>query len=671
MTKYIPGSPGAAFSDAVSTCLPALFACRRTGLLVVSPRLAPPSPATAFTSALYRLFTCRLFPCWTLLHPSVLWTNSSISLHVDPGYSTNTRRVTFRWLGAVDLIKCSAVRTAKHRAGLVRGSGAHPNFEFVFSAFHNFRVTPLQKETCPLSPTRDISGDHGLHAEFKESSQNLENAGDKKLTNNDNRSNQCYEFETDWRHLEQRTEHITHKLTCIPEVKREHAFFRLTSRHDLQPKSLMAKVAWTLIVPWVLHRHGYIGRVTRKRPHISKTNHTARQLFAKEHVNKFSEILNKVISSDETKINLYGSDSIRSFEPRWCNRALAMNYQWHSSTVSSSAWPVQSSAGRDVVHSTCRRWDATPCVCVGGGGGLVEPGDPCSHTARLVWDFIQSPITSVPSTLDQLPNPSSTLQRRRPSRCPAGAGKESCTDGLCQGTIPAFAWSGFGKPFPHWHSNTGPLECESRSLPLLHVAWFFYTRTGDLLRKLYQHGGGFEFADETTLFCPEGVDQFAIPRVGVVTAARHVIAGQVGLALIYGRRRPLRYFRVVCLTTSCAPANRIHPLLPICPTAALRVVREREIDRLIVTVKTGSVLCAFEESKLGIPESHYYRLQMLIRLAAVRLLASHLGEPVQSPGQVTSGFSQVVIVPDDADGRRIFSGISRFPRPFIPALLHT
>ncbi|KAJ8891945.1 hypothetical protein PR048_004505 [Dryococelus australis] len=32
---------------------------------------------------------------------------------------------------------------------------------------------------------------------------------------------------------------------------------------------------------------------------------------------------------------------------------------------------------------------------------------------------------------------------------------------------------------------------------------------------------------------------------------------------------------------------------------------------------------------------------------------------------------QVAIVPDDAAGRRVFSGISRFPRPCIPTLLHT
>ncbi|KAJ8869414.1 hypothetical protein PR048_028404 [Dryococelus australis] len=39
------------------------------------------------------------------------------------------------------------------------------------------------------------------------------------------------------------------------------------------------------------------------------------------------------------------------------------------------------------------------------------------------------------------------------------------------------------------------------------------------------------------------------------------------------------------------------------------------------------------------------------------------------PGRVTPGFSYVGFVPDDAAGRRIFSGISRFPRSSILVLL--
>ncbi|KAJ8883365.1 hypothetical protein PR048_015208 [Dryococelus australis] len=45
-------------------------------------------------------------------------------------------------------------------------------------------------------------------------------------------------------------------------------------------------------------------------------------------------------------------------------------------------------------------------------------------------------------------------------------------------------------------------------------------------------------------------------------------------------------------------------------------------------------------------------------------------EPASIPGRVT-GFSHVGFVPDDVVGWRVFSGISRFHRPFIPALLHT
>ncbi|KAJ8870980.1 hypothetical protein PR048_027282 [Dryococelus australis] len=47
----------------------------------------------------------------------------------------------------------------------------------------------------------------------------------------------------------------------------------------------------------------------------------------------------------------------------------------------------------------------------------------------------------------------------------------------------------------------------------------------------------------------------------------------------------------------------------------------------------------------------------------VRLLASHQGEQSYIPGGVTPGFSHVGIAPDDVAGRRVFSGISRFPPP--------
>ncbi|KAJ8880552.1 hypothetical protein PR048_017022 [Dryococelus australis] len=47
------------------------------------------------------------------------------------------------------------------------------------------------------------------------------------------------------------------------------------------------------------------------------------------------------------------------------------------------------------------------------------------------------------------------------------------------------------------------------------------------------------------------------------------------------------------------------------------------------------------------------------------------GELGSMPCWVTPGFSQVTIFLDDAVDRRVFSGISRFPRLYIPALLHS
>ncbi|KAJ8872054.1 hypothetical protein PR048_025655 [Dryococelus australis] len=51
------------------------------------------------------------------------------------------------------------------------------------------------------------------------------------------------------------------------------------------------------------------------------------------------------------------------------------------------------------------------------------------------------------------------------------------------------------------------------------------------------------------------------------------------------------------------------------------------------------------------------------RGVVVRLLASHLGKLGSIPGQIASRFAHVAIVPDDAAGRRVFSG-----SPVPPAL---
>ncbi|KAJ8882047.1 hypothetical protein PR048_018535 [Dryococelus australis] len=56
---------------------------------------------------------------------------------------------------------------------------------------------------------------------------------------------------------------------------------------------------------------------------------------------------------------------------------------------------------------------------------------------------------------------------------------------------------------------------------------------------------------------------------------------------------------------------------------------------------------------------------------AVRVLASHQGEPGPGPARPGhSGFAQVGVVTDYANGQRVFSGVSRFSRSCMPVLLH-
>lgn len=57
-----------------------------------------------------------------------------------------------------------------------------------------------------------------------------------------------------------------------------------------------------------LKSEGYNGRVARKKPFISKANQKKRLEFAKNHLSKPKTFWNKVIFSDESKFNIFGSD---------------------------------------------------------------------------------------------------------------------------------------------------------------------------------------------------------------------------------------------------------------------------------------------------------------------------------------------------------------------------
>ena len=53
---------------------------------------------------------------------------------------------------------------------------------------------------------------------------------------------------------------------------------------------------------------GLNGRIARKKPHVSKKNLRSRLEFAREHVSKPLEFWKKILWSDESKFNLFGSD---------------------------------------------------------------------------------------------------------------------------------------------------------------------------------------------------------------------------------------------------------------------------------------------------------------------------------------------------------------------------
>ncbi|KAJ8871391.1 hypothetical protein PR048_027708 [Dryococelus australis] len=67
-------------------------------------------------------------------------------------------------------------------------------------------------------------------------------------------------------------------------------------------------------------------------------------------------------------------------------------------------------------------------------------------------------------------------------------------------------------------------------------------------------------------------------------------------------------------------------------------------------------------SATAAPEKLEVIVNGLYLIFMISTLASHQSKPGSIPGRVT-GFLPVVSVPDNAIGRRVFSGISRFPAP--------
>ncbi|KAJ8877798.1 hypothetical protein PR048_022255 [Dryococelus australis] len=95
------------------------------------------------------------------------------------------------------------------------------------------------------------------------------------------------------------------------------------------------------------------------------------------------------------------------------------------------------------------------------------------------------------------------------------------------------------------------------------------------------------------------------------------------------------------------------PLHSDIPCSRFTLIGSQELEvksrpNLFIHCNAQNNRCRQAESLRPIPDQHL-------------LLASRQGEPGSIPGGITPGFLHVGIVPEDAAGRRVFSGFSRFP----------
>uniref|UniRef100_A0A8C5M9G9 Transposase n=1 Tax=Leptobrachium leishanense TaxID=445787 RepID=A0A8C5M9G9_9ANUR len=96
-----------------------------------------------------------------------------------------------------------------------------------------------------------------------------------------------------------------------------------------------------------LHQSEYRGFTTRRKPLVSLKNRKARLEFAKQHLTKPSQFWNKILWTDETKINLYQSDGKRRV---WRRKGTAHDPKHTTSSVklgggSVMAWAFMAANG--------------------------------------------------------------------------------------------------------------------------------------------------------------------------------------------------------------------------------------------------------------------------------------------------------------------------------------
>ena len=93
---------------------------------------------------------------------------------------------------------------------------------------------------------------------------------------------------------------------AVHQAKLRRALVREVTKNPMVTLTELQSSSVEMGAPATLHQSGLYGRVARRKPLLSKRHMTARLEFAKRHLNDPQTIINTILWSDETKIELFG-----------------------------------------------------------------------------------------------------------------------------------------------------------------------------------------------------------------------------------------------------------------------------------------------------------------------------------------------------------------------------
>ncbi len=105
-----------------------------------------------------------------------------------------------------------------------------------------------------------------------------------------------------------------------------------------------------------LHQSGLYGRVARRKPLLSARHMKARMEFAKKHLKDSKMVTNKILWSDETKIELFGLNSKRYVWRKLLITCPRQSQQWSMVVAASCCGGVFQLQGQDDWLQSRGRW---------------------------------------------------------------------------------------------------------------------------------------------------------------------------------------------------------------------------------------------------------------------------------------------------------------------------